>query len=72
MPNYHLSVVKLSQATPRRLKCSVMATVKEEIVPSSGLGLEKGDQLYCPGDQSEITEARSRSPRIYLLFRSIP
>ena len=72
MPNYHLSVVKLSQPTPGQLKCSVMTTVKEEIVPSSALGLEKGDQLYCPRlDQSEITEARSRSPRMYLLCRSL-
>ena len=34
MPNYHLSVVKLSQPTPGRLKCSVMTT----------LGIGTGDQ----------------------------
>lgn len=34
MPNYQLSVVKLSQPTPGRLKCSVMTT----------LGIGPGDQ----------------------------
>ena len=45
MPNYHLSVVNLSQPTPDWLKCSVKTTVKEKIVPAPSLGLEKGDQL---------------------------
>ena len=37
--------LKLSQPTPSRLKCSVMTTVKEKIVPAPGFGLEKGEQV---------------------------